>query len=208
MVKLKGRLFAGSASGSFADILTYSDNHRRASARKKTKPRLTRTPKQNGIRHMMGFLSKQWAVLSQADWETWSTLAEQTSVANYHAFISYNMKRWRNWLPPTQQWPADEAQPPPSVNKPATYIRWHAIKLQVYSAGDSTTWGYALHQSPPPAFVPDFGNLYDVLANRIAQSEWPYNAPFDPPYTHVRIRPFGFTGVWGPMPNVLYVPIS
>jgi len=208
MVKLKGPQFAGTAAGSFGDILTYSDNHRRKSARKKTKPRVTRTAKQNGIRRMMTFLSKQWAVLSQADWQTWSTPAEETSVANYHAFISYNMKRWRNWNPPTQQWPADETQPAPTVLKPWRFIQWHALKLQISAVGDATTWGYLMHQDPNSLFVPAFGNLFGIQPNRIAQAEFPYYAPINPPFTHVKIRPFGFTGVWGNIPNPLFVPVS
>lgn len=206
-MKLKGPLMSNSASACFADILTYSKNHGRHSARKKTKPKVTRTPKQNGIRLMVGWLAKQWATLSPADWDTWDPLASETDVAAYHAYISYNMKRWRNWKPPTQRWPADETQPQPTTIKPADYPRWHAIKLQIYWHTDALTWGYAVHQNPHYAFVPDFGNLYRIQTNNVGVSEWPYDAPFDPPNTHVQIRPFGRTGVWGVNPGAIYVLI-
>lgn len=208
VVKLKGPLQSASANAAFADILTYSDNHKRQSARKKTKPKITRTPKQISIRLMISFLAKQWALLTPAQMETWGPLAQETNIAHYHAYLSYNMRRWRAWRPPSKAFRADEAATPPTTIKPWRYPQWHAYKIQIYSAGDANTWAYAVHSNPHPAFNPSFENLNMITPNIPAADEFPYFAPVDPPSTHVKIRPFGFTGVWGNIPNALFVPIT
>ena len=208
MVKLKGPLMGTSAAASMADILTYSKNHGRQSARKKTKPKVTRTGKQNGIRVMVGWLAKQWATLAPAQWETWSPLAQETDIAPYHAYISYNMKRWRNWLPPTQEWPADETVTPPRTVQPTAITQWHAIKITIRPHYDIDTWGYILNQHKAWNFPSNFDNLAVIVSNKVGLSETTYYAPVEPPSTHVRIRPFGKTGVWGDAPTLLYVLVD
>lgn len=208
MVRTKGPLLSDDAAGSLSRTLTYQRNNKRSSMRKFSTPKKTKTPKQNSIRKMVGFLSAQWKTLKTIDQATWAAPAKAAGHAPFHAYVRYNMRRWQNFRAPTQSYPADDAAVPPSMIKPTYYKKYHAFTIQIFPTGDATTWGYTIHSDPAFPYAPSLTNLIDIVPNVPGANEIIYEAPYPPGNYHILFRCFGFTGVWGNTPNDLFVVVD
>lgn len=98
MVKLVAPMFSLGASGSIGKAVTFATWKGIPYARELVKPANPQSGGQIGMRAMFKFLSQIWASLSAANQATWEDRAAQGGYSPFNAFVSYNMKRWRNFL--------------------------------------------------------------------------------------------------------------
>lgn len=108
MVKLKGPAFGAAASGSLADVITFSSIRGRAYVKKKPTPKQPQTGLQVSGRAIMRFLVPRWKNFSTALRTTWSDAYPDPRLSQYNAYLRYNLERWRRNAPPTKTFPATE----------------------------------------------------------------------------------------------------
>jgi len=110
------------------------------------------------MRAMFKFLSQIWTELGTGPVATWNTLADQKVVSPFNAFMSYNMARWRNFLPPTQAHPAAEAASVGTYeNEAATAgVRQIDVEIELTAAGNA--WGVHIFRALTSAFNTSFAN--------------------------------------------------
>jgi len=108
MVKVIGPLGGFDASGSLAGSIVFSKWKGRNYVRRLVTPSNPRSGSQVGLRSVFGFLAQQWANLTTIEQATWDARAAQTNISPFNAYTSFNQRRWRNFLPPTQNDPPTE----------------------------------------------------------------------------------------------------
>jgi hypothetical protein len=96
------------ASGSIAKTLVYAAWKGRQYVRQHVIPHNPKSAAQTGMRAMMKFLSQAWASIGTTPQGTYTTLADQTKISPFNAFLKYNLSRWREFQGPTQTNPAAE----------------------------------------------------------------------------------------------------
>jgi len=163
MVKLKGQLLSLDAAGSLGKTMTYSNWKGRAYMKKFTNPVQPNTQAQVGIKEMMSFLAKEWSALSSAAKNSWNELANDSSVSQFDAYVSENLKRYAIRLTPTQAWPADQLIAPTAaiVAPPTAYERY--VELQVATFGPSNPWGIVIYADQVSGFFAGPHNVIKVV---------------------------------------------
>lgn len=154
-MKLKGPSVSAEASGSLADVLTYSHSNKTGYAKKHAAPSNPRSGAQVSIRAAVKFLSQRWHYLSPAQKLTWAPQAETLHVAHYHAFIRYNMKRWGNFKSPTKEHPAAETSTVPKVPYTDGVSGIKMATINEYVQIPPPLWGYILMRSTANITAPD-----------------------------------------------------
>jgi hypothetical protein len=107
MVRTAGPCLSFDASGSIGGAVTFSKWKGRNYARALVTPANPKSGGQTGIRSMFKFLTQLWASLTAGNQATWEDRAAQTAISPFNAFVSYNMRRWRNFLGVSIEDPAD-----------------------------------------------------------------------------------------------------
>jgi hypothetical protein len=97
MALTQGPLLSLGASGKFAGALVYSTWKGRPTVRQLVTPSNPKTVGQVAQRAMFAFLAQNWANLSGADQATWETLAAQTSISPFNAYLQWNLGRWTQY---------------------------------------------------------------------------------------------------------------
>ena len=95
MVKLKAPLLGASASGKLGDALQFDARRRGTVAGKRRRPRQPRTFAQMATRRYMTWLTKAWSELSAAEKDTWWTFTNARRKSPYHAYLAYNVNRFK-----------------------------------------------------------------------------------------------------------------
>lgn len=163
MVRLKGPGLAAEAAGSLGRSLIFSKCKGRAYAKKWASPHNPDTEPQRAMRALTKFLLWRWGDLSDADKATWLQLAEPQELPPYNAFLAHNLARWRNWLAPTDAYPAT------MTGTTGLYTYWSAVaasrgvdfSIAQYQRND--TRGYLLFRSLTPGLTPAWNNLRHVF---------------------------------------------
>lgn len=184
MVKLKGPAVSTAAIGSIADVLSFQKGKRGTIAKKHAKPKQPNTDAQIGVRANIKWLSQQWSSLSAAEMATWFNRAQLNQVANYHAYLSQNSKRFHNFLMPSKEDPATEAGGGSHMSFCYLTERYKTIRYNAKSSGPPVTWGFVLCRSRISGFTPGPENVialfqktpaaYDRYYDRGLASGWWY----------------------------------
>lgn len=205
MVKLKGPAVSTDALGSIADVLCFQKGRRGTIGKKHAKPKQPNTDAQIGVRSNIKWLSQQWSSLTAAQMASWFSRAQLSNVANYHAYLSQNSKRFHNFLMPSKQDPATEAGGGSTMDFNYLTERYKTIRYNARSGGPPVNWGYVLCRSRTSGFTPGPENVitfiqktasvYDRYYDRGLASGWWYYqcAGFD--ITGRRIAFFGELGM-------------
>ncbi len=162
-MKLKGPSLSPAASGSLADVLTFSHGKKNPYAKQHAAPHNPHSPAQTGVRAMVSFLSKIWSTLSPADQATWQPLAEDFQIAPYHAFMAQNMKRWRTFRFPTKAYPAAETPVALGAVWQWAYGGKAHIRIELNTAPGPKPWGYITFRQPNPFPDPTTDKCVAVL---------------------------------------------
>ena len=193
-MKLKGPSVSPAASGSLADVLTFSHGKKNPYAKQHAAPRNPQTPAQVGVRAMISFLSKIWKTLPYADADTWQPLAQDFEIAPYQAFIGYNMKRWRTFRFPTKAHPAAETPVAlPTIWQSAFGGKAH-IRIELQTAPGPTPWGYITFRQPTPFPDPTNDKCVAVLPYAPTGAVTWYDTPLEPGTYWYRTQSFTDTG--------------
>jgi hypothetical protein len=163
MVKVNAPALSLSASGKLAGAMVFASWKGRPYVRELVIPANPKTGPQKGIRAMMKFLSQDWKNLSAPNKATWDTLAAQTTISPFNAFISYNMARWRRFLGPSKVDPATEASTGLTVSAITAVGAIHQMTVTVTPSAGTNIWGMAIFRSPTGTFDGVFSNCIAVI---------------------------------------------
>lgn len=106
MVKLFAPALSLGASGTIGNAITFSKWKGRSYLRERVIPANPKSGLQVGFRAMFKFLAQQWQNLTGAQQADYADLAASLAISPFNAYVKLNQQRWRNFLSPTQGWPA------------------------------------------------------------------------------------------------------
>ena len=157
MVKVFAPMLSLDASGTLGNAVTFSKWKGRNYVRERVIPSNPKSEAQTGRRAMFKFLTQAWAALDAAEKATWQDLADQLIASPFNAYVSDNMKRWHNFIAPTQETPAGEANN--GSDNVLTAAAWeeNRIKLTISGAALSEAWGILIFASTSGTFTPSVG---------------------------------------------------
>lgn len=107
MVKLQGPGMAIDAAGSLARTITFAKTKGRNYAKIYRTPADPKSWPQQAMRAMCDFLGRDWPLVSPGDRATWQEHAAKAQISTFNAFQAFNLARWRDFEPPTMQFPPD-----------------------------------------------------------------------------------------------------
>lgn len=148
MVKVNGPMMSMSASGTLNKTVTFSIWKGRPYARTHVIPSNPKSDAQTGRRAMMRFLSQNWAALTTAEKATWETLADQLVALPFNAYVSFNMKLWHNFKPPTQETPPGLTNAGSDNVLTAAIWEENRIKLSLAGTALNEAWGIVVYAEP------------------------------------------------------------
>lgn len=208
MVKTRGPLQGHEASGQIADALIFSVNKKRSYVKKHAKPANPRTPAQVSVRSMQTFLGQQWRLISPADQITWVHLADVRKISPYHAYMSYNAKRWANFKHPTQRYPAVETG---RYVHPGDFITINGVRMitiRYHRRPPFPSWGVCIYRTSVPVGSYKHDQLVAVIRVPAAVYTYIPDTPLEPGTYYYRTQNFdddGTTGsAWGPRAGTAY----
>lgn len=158
MVKLKGPLGSAEASGSFGPSTTFSSWKGRAYAKTKTVPTNPNSPAQISVRAMLGFLAAQWTELTAPDKATWETLAAQSAIPPYNAFIRTNLERWTQFNGPTKIPTDTSPQTQPAASLTSAQGGTGQVLLTLTMTTLYKAWGVVIFHGPNVTLTPSNKN--------------------------------------------------
>lgn len=180
MVKVAAPALSLSASGSIGGVMVFSSWKGRPYVRELVKPANPKSGSQVGVRAMFKGLAQNWAALTTANKATWDDRADDAIVSNFNAFMSYNQKRWRNFLGPTKEDPAT------ATGTNATWaaatatagVRQITIAKAITVAADG--WLLGIHRELSTGQANTFSNcIAIILAASVATFSY-VDTPLDP----------------------------
>lgn len=163
MATLQGPLFSLHASGTLRGGLNYATLRGQAYARKNPLPRQPNTPPQVSLRAMYSFLAQQWPLLDPAWRASWETLDAPAHLSAYNRFLSFNLKRWQQFLTPIAS-----LDSPPAPNYPFFYTLVATagvrhVHLATVNVGPGPIWGHAFFHHTRDWPTPYQTELFRVL---------------------------------------------
>jgi hypothetical protein len=167
MARIIEPFWSDAAAGTLAHLITYYRTPHGHAAHARGRPRYTETGLQRAIRLIMPAMARDWHLLSVPASVTWDGLADQNATTCYHAFLSYNMRRWRTFKPPTQAYPPAETGTNPTVmswtrSSGKGYVN-HEINVQTLNS----LWTLSMHRATAyfgPATLPKTSRLLTIHA--------------------------------------------
>jgi hypothetical protein len=163
MVKVYGPALSVDASGTLANTMVFSKWKGRNYVRSHVNPAQPRTGAQVGVRAMFKFLSQQWASMTTGNKATWLALAKQHNVSEFNASTSFNQKRWRNYLCPTEASPPALASTAPSAPTLAVTAGVRQLTVAITHGATAPSWGYLIARYLVTGGTPAFSNTIAVI---------------------------------------------
>lgn len=163
MVKLTGPLISIEASGTLAKLLTYNQQPRGTTLRKKPQPKHPRTKAQVAVQAALTFVTQQWKNRSQAEQDTWDHPDFIDAVSAYTNYVKFNCQRIRAVLPPIVEYPYDvprntcQSYVPVAIGQTRRVYLWWRCKGVL-----AQTWGLFIFRGPSPWPAGTFENLCHV----------------------------------------------
>jgi len=194
MVKVAAPALSLDASGKLAGAIVFSKWKGRPYVRELVIPANPKSVSQVGVRAMFKFLAQNWAALSDGDKEDWLARSKQLVASKFNAYMSYNQKRWRNFLTPSMLDPATEDGTLDTADASAATGGVRQITITKNITAHADGWGMVIHRSPTAVFTPAFSNMVAaVLANDVAEFAW-VDTPLTPATYYYQVAMFDSTG--------------
>jgi hypothetical protein len=197
MVRTYGPMMSLDASGSLGNAITFSKWKGRNYARERVIPHNPKSVSQTGIRAMFSFLSKQWAAIGSTPQASWDELAAFSAISPFNAFVAHCMNRFRDFLPPTQDYPAAAAGTPCTISTPVCVAGERSITVTVGVTAAEDGWGIGLFRSLSGTFTGAWDNLIAVKPIDGTNDVVFVDSPLDPDQYFYEARAFTTDGVWG-----------
>lgn len=197
MVKVNAPALSLDASGSLAGSLTFSKWKGRNYVRSLVRPSNPQSGGQVGVRSMFRFLTQQWAGIGAAAKATWEDRAEDSAISAFNAYVAYNQFRWRNFLAPSQDYPAAETAFSGTLGaaSAAAGERQITVTQPVTAAGNG--WGIAFFRSASTGFATAFDNLVRVVEFDGTNDIVFVDTPLDPGTYYYNLRSITDDGALG-----------
>ncbi len=163
MVKVYGPAMSLAASGSLANTITFSSWKGRAYVRERVVPANPRSGGQVGMRAMFKYLAQVWDGLTDGNKATWETRAADAVISPFNAFMSYNQKRWRNFLGITKEDPALAAGTNAvwAIGSATAGVRQITLSKAITTANDG--WALGIHRELTTGQPNTFANCIAVI---------------------------------------------
>lgn len=194
MVKTKGPCLSTKASGQLGRTLIYSSSKGRSYLKYYKRPAQPKTNAQLAMRAMTSFLSRSWQFIPTAVQATWSIVDPAKDIPLYNRYLSFNLKRHRDNLPPTGD---------PNILDQDFTRSWTALVMAKVSRGTHTTvtctaenglWGLMFYRqldSYPTARWDRLVHVHIQLTTGLI--DWT-DRPLAPGHYYYNIYPFGIYG--------------
>jgi len=163
MVKVSAPAMSLDASGQLGKAIVFSKWKGRNYVRSLTIPSNPKSGPQKSVRAVMKFLSQYWVSLSAGEKASYDTLADQTSISPFNAYIAYNLGRWSHFKGPSQNYPATEVSATPSAPTTTATAGVREIQLSIADGAVVPTWGWMIFRSTVTGFTPSFSNLVQLV---------------------------------------------
>lgn len=163
MVKVYGPLLSLDASGTIADTLTFGKWKGRNYARQHVIPANPKSVLQVSTRAMMRFLSQEWDGIGSTPQGSWDDAAAAANVSPFNAYIGANLRRWREFQPPSQTDPAPETGSEPVATLDSATGGPSYIDLTFTITTLNDVWGVVLFRSPTGTFTTSRANAIRVI---------------------------------------------
>lgn len=197
MVKVNAPAMSLDASGSLGGALVFSKWKGRPYVRTLVKPSNPKSALQVSVRAMFAFLSQQWASQSTADQATWSDIADSLVASEFNAYMSKNQASWRNFLPPTQAYPAAQAGAVGSTPTWSATAGVRQITLSNAWSAANQNWGLIIFRALASGFTPGISNAIAVILNEGTAAATYVDTPLDPDTYYYNAIGFTDDGVLG-----------
>ena len=197
MVKVHAPAMSMEASGKLGNCLVFAKWKGRAYARSLVKPHNPKTAIQTGIRSMMRWLAQNWADFSAEIKATWDDLADATNISPFNAYVAYNMRRWREGHPPTQEYPAAGLTSDLDVSGQTTIGASRHVDLDIEPTSSENIWGYVICRSQTTGFTPSWANCIRIIPDDGANAVQWVDAPLDAGLYYYRVAIINVDGIIG-----------
>ena len=162
MVKVYAPALSLDASGTIGDAITFSKWKGRHYVRERIIPANPRSGLQVSFRAMFKFLAQRWTDLSAANKATWDDLGDQLVASPFNGFVHHNQKRWRNFKPPTLEYPETEVGTLGTFSggsAPAATGGVASITLDFTLGTANDNWGLLIFRATSTGFSTALSNL-------------------------------------------------
>lgn len=197
MVKVTAPMMSLGASGSIGDAMTFSTWKGRPYVRKLVKPANPRSGGQVGMRAMFKFLTQQWAKIGAPNQALWEPRADQGVYSPFNAYMSFNTKRWRDFLSPAMMDDPNQSAISPVLGVATATAGVRSITVSQAVTTENDGWGIAVFRSTSTGFSTSFDNLIacsDIVSISPAVV---VDTPLIPDTYYYNIRGFTDDGVLG-----------
>lgn len=197
MVRVKAPALSLEASGSLANALVFSKWKGRPYVRSLVTPANPKSGGQVGMRQMLKWLSQQWSGITAGPQATWETRANQQIISPFNAYVGYNMFRWRDFLAPSTQDPADVGDSAATIGTTTAVagVRSITVTIPITTANDG--WGVCVFRSLTTSFSTAFDNLIGIGLVNGTNDVVLVDSPLVPDTYYYNFREFTFDGQLG-----------
>jgi len=142
----------------------------------------------------MSFLVTRFSDLSIPEKATWQALAAKDLIPTYNAYLAANLERWRQFLAPSQAYPAAEN----GVLGDIDY--WQAtggpahVDLAADWYGIENNWGIIIFRSTSTGFTPSRSNAIAVVPHLLTSGTFYSDTGLPPATYYYKLRNFTTTG--------------
>jgi len=197
MVKVSAPAMSLDASGSLAGALVFSKWKGRNYVRQHVIPANPKKPGQVGIRAMFKFLSQVWVGLSAANHATWESRADDMVVSTFNAFMSLNVRRWRDFDGPTKEDPPTLVGTPPTGPTGVATPNVRSMTIVITDGVTPPDFAYAIFRSLTGTFSLNWDNCIAVVPWDVAGTTEYVDSPLEPDTYYYNAIGYLATGVEG-----------
>lgn len=197
MVKVQAPAMSLAASGSLGGAMVFATWKGRPYVRSLVRPSNPKSGGQTGVRSSWKFLSQKWDAIIAGSKATWEDRADQGVYSTFNAYMSYNAARWRDFLAPSQAFPADDTDTPATtgVITAVAGVRSATLTIPITSADDG--WGVMAFRSLQTGFDSAFDNLIGVGLISGTDDVVIVDTPLTPETYYYQFREFTIDGQLG-----------
>jgi len=208
MVRLVGPLFSREASGPLAGILDFVRTAQGTNARVIRPANDPASAPQISSRAMLAGLQRDWKNLTAADHAAWEPLAAAAHIAPYHAYLAFNLRRWREYRAPQQQPGPEQASTAGGLLQGVTgfpsAVRFRYRPLATLGNG----WGLTLHHEPGAACTASHDNLITTITwHTLVITNW-YHHALAPGLHSYRTRRFTTSGLYAAQSTLMQATVT
>ena len=155
MARTDGPLLSLSASGSFADTLTFVKTRRGTNVRAKIHQSSGKTPRQTSQRSLFGGLSEWWSSPAFYPPSNWSAAPRAGNDADFSAMLKINLDRWANFTGPGVSYPVTNTGTAGGATIFSTGVDGHRVEVVALGFTYVDDWYLMLHRSAINGFTCD-----------------------------------------------------